>query len=237
MAALVIPSVLLGVWACNADDLRFDSSGVIVVNEELGIRISGAEEWGQSAQYLASGAYDLLDQSVIVEVDGLGSREMGIYTQFENERQGGGAYTEITDVSTGDLRSVYYVPEESAIAFGDEAGGVLVTANTDGSYGVVEYETGFAGRVGDVQHAEDGLAALRLVEAYNDYSSLSDFMLITMYIQGQGAGPEFRSPIDCTSGDLARTPPVCTLFAEFCECAVCSVVGRTDGSCSACPNL
>lgn len=236
--ALLVPTSLLTLWACSrvADDLIFDSSGEIVISEELGIRISDAAEWGQSPRYLANGSVELFDPSVTVEVDGLGTREMGIYSQFEDERHGGGAYTSVTDVATGESRNVYYMPDYSAIAFGDEVGGVMVMANGDGSYEVVTMVD--RSPKSDVyEHAEDGIAALELVEEYNDFSSLSDFMLITMYAQGQGEGPEFRTPIACSTGGFARTPAVCTLFKEFCDCTVCSVLGETGGSCSLCPNL
>lgn len=237
LGALLFPTTLLAVWSCNTEDISFDSSGVTVINEELGIRISDADEWGQSARYLRGGIIEMYDPSITVEVDGLGSHEMGIYSQYEDETRGGGAYTEVTDVATGESRYVYYMPQYSAVAIGDEDGGVMVMANPDGSYDVTTMQN-FQPFGDEYDHAEDGLAALTLVEEYNDFSSLSDFMLITMYAQGQGAGPEFRNYNDVQTGvETARTPAVCTLFQEFCECTVCKVVGQTGGACTGCPDL
>jgi hypothetical protein len=80
----------------------------------------------------------------------------------------------------------------------------------------------------------NGFEALKLVEQYNAFKTISPYILLTAVAVGHTSTPEARVPTKCS--DTAATPVVCDIFKEFCDCAACLVLNR-KGACSQCPKL
>jgi len=84
----------------------------------------------------------------------------------------------------------------------------------------------------------NGYEALKVVEAYNEFKTISPHILLMAIAAAHTPVPEARLQVTCNTGldRVAASTPVCDIFKEFCDCAACLVLDR-NGACDRCPEL
>lgn len=166
-----------------------------------------------------------------ITVDGLGTKELRSTTLVSPMAQGGDVTFFVSNLDGSDERYFLYDQAQSYITIGDLTKGVAVSKNPAGTYEVWAFD-------GDAKDQSltvpNGFEALRLVEQYNSFKTISPYILLTAIAVGHTSTPEARVAIHC--GDTAATPVVCDIFKEFCDCAACLVLNR-KGACGQCPTL
>ncbi len=232
--------VLALATACIAVDLsdyQFDSSGTFLDIPEFGVSITEFEEWGSSARLRPNGTVEL-EGTALVTIDGMGARDIWTVAIVEPLSEGGRRALATVDESTGASRMYYFDEAENFVSIGDEDGGVLVFGNADGSYDVVTARFDQLGNRDEYEHAEDGIAAWKLVQQYNEFTSTSAYSLVMAYAMGQSPSLAARSMVD-VGGNYgtqlaADGPAVCDIFNALCVCALCSVSTTPEPQCDFC---
>lgn len=168
-----------------------------------------------------------------ISVDGLGSKKLAVHSIVDPVVLGGETEFYVTNLDGSDERYFVYDQIHGDIEIGTPAKGVAVARNDNGTYAVWLYQ-------GEAKEQEvqvpDGFEALKLVEQYNEFKSISPYILLTAFAVAHTAAPEARIAVDCIEKNSNVTPPVCDLFKEFCDCAACLVLSRR-GACGPCPKL
>lgn len=196
------------------------------------------DKWGIAVSDFAVDAFLVGDDGTqvlvddgIITVDGLGSQEVSTETIIAPASQGGQISFFVANADLSDERYFLFDQVENYVTIGDLTRGVAVSKNPDGTYDVWAFD-------GDAMDqfltVPNGYEALKLVEQYNDFKSISPFIMLMAFAAAHTTVPEARVPIHC--GDTAVSPPVCEIFKEFCDCAACLVLDR-QGACDPCPQL
>lgn len=147
--------------------------------------------------------------------------------------QGGDTTLFVKNLDGSNERYFLYDQVKNYITIGDLTKGVAVSKNPDNTYEVWAFN---GNNMDQFLMVPNGLAALRLVEQYNEFKTISPYILLTAFASAQAAGPEARFAVNCSLSNSAATPPVCDIFKEFCDCAACLVLNRR-GACAQCPGL
>ena len=176
------------------------------------------------------GTQTLIDDGVIT-VEGLGSQELSTMTIIDPVASGGQVSFFVSNTDLSDERYFLFDPVENYVTIGDLTRGVAVSKNPDSTYDVWAFD-------GDAMDqfltVPNGYEALKLVEQYNDFKTISPYIMLMALAAAHTTVPEARTPTSC--GDTAASPPVCEIFKEFCDCAACLVLDRMD-TCDLCPDL
>lgn len=166
-----------------------------------------------------------------ITVDGLGTKELKSTTLVSPMAQGGDITLFVSNLDGSEERYFLYDQVQSYITIGDLTKGVAVSKRPDNSYEVWAFD-------GDNKDqfltVPNGFEALKLVEQYNSFKTISPYILLAAVSIGHTSTPEARVPVHC--GDTAAAPVVCDIFKEFCDCAACLVLNR-KGACNLCPKL
>ncbi|MBL9106168.1 MAG: hypothetical protein JNL82_34920 [Myxococcales bacterium] len=177
------------------------------------------------------GAQIFADDGTIT-VEGLGEHAFSTMTIVDPAALGGQVSFFVSNLDLSEERYFLYDPVENYVTIGDLTRGVAVSKNPDDTYDVWAFD-------GDAMDqfltVADGYEALKVVEQYNEFRTISPYLLLMAFSAAHGATPEARSPQSCTK-DTAASPPVCEIFKEFCDCAACLVLDR-QGACDLCPEL
>ncbi len=217
--------------ACS-DDGASDTSGdqtlAGYLKDKWGIAVSDFE--GDAFIVGDDGTQVLLDDGVIT-VDGLGSQEVSTETIISPASQGGQISFFVANADLSEERYFLFDQVENYVTIGDLTRGVAVSKNPDGTYDVWAFD---GEAMDQFLTVPNGYEALKLVEQYNDFKSISPYIMLMAFAAAHTTVPEARFPIRC--GDTAVTPPVCEIFKEFCDCAACLVLDR-QGACELCPEL
>lgn len=221
-----------------------DPSLITFLKDTYGLTLTGLEETAEFE--LAPNGDLLVEDEFTISVDGLGSRELYMYEEIYSAAEGGGVLLLLEDTATGDYRYFEYNPSDNYLRFSQTAAGdprtfpergATVQGNADGSYTVWTFDDSKSFDRENEQRAANGYEAMKLVEQYNDFASITPHIMLAAFAFGNTHVPEPRSTADCGNTEAAARPPVCTLFKEFCECVACSTLGRTAETCAQCPKL
>lgn len=214
-------------WALSLGGCGDDNPVPAYLKDTWGIRITGFT--GDLA--VAADGTQSYDGTGRITVDGLGTKELKSTTLVSPMAQGGDVTLFLSNLDGSDERYFLYDQVQSYITVGDLQKGVAVSRNPNGSYEVWAFDGDNKDRFLTVP---DGFEALRLVEQYNSFKTISPYILLAAVAVGHTSTPEARVPVRCS--DTAATPVVCDIFKEFCDCAACLVLNR-QGACSQCPKL
>lgn len=168
-----------------------------------------------------------------ITVDGLGTSEISVQTTVQPVAQGGETTLYVYHLDGSQERYFVYDQVHDDIEFGTPTQGVAVGRNPDGTYQVWAYDN--ANKDQELQ-VQNGFEALKVVEQYNEYKTISPYIFLTAFAVAHTSAPEARSVINCLADNTADAPVVCDLFKEFCDCAACLVLKR-QGACGLCPKL
>lgn len=218
--------------AADTDDGASDSGSDQTLAEYLkstwGIVVS---DFGVDAFIVDDdGTQTLIDDGVIT-VDGLGSQEVSTMTVIDPVASGGQVSFFVSNTDLSDERYFLFDPVENYVTIGDLTRGVAVSKNPDSTYDVWAFD---GEAMDQFLTVPNGYEALKLVEQYNDFKTISPYIMLMAFAAAHTTLPEARVPIHCF--DTAAPPPVCEIFKEFCDCAACLVLERT-GACDLCPDL
>lgn len=176
------------------------------------------------------GTQVLFDDGVIT-VDGLGSQEVSTQTVIDPAASGGQVTFFVANADLSEERYFLFDQVENYVTIGDLTRGVAVSKNPDDTYDVWAFDGEAMDQFSTVAN---GYEALKLVEEYNDFKTISPYIMLMAIAAAHTTLPESRIPMTC--GDTALSPPVCEIFKEFCDCAACLVLDRR-GACDLCPEL
>jgi len=182
----------------------------------------------------ADGTQVLIDDGTIT-VDGLGAAKVSTITLIDPAASGGAVSYLVSSADLSEERYFIYNRLENYVVFGDFTRGVAVMKNPDETYDVWAFD-------GDNKEqyvtVPNGYEALKVVEAYNEFRSISPHILLMAIAAAHTPVPEARTQIFCSGGldRVAAATPVCDIFKEFCDCAACLVLER-NGACDSCPAL
>lgn len=170
--------------------------------------------------------------SARITVDGLGASNIQTQTLVSPMSQGGDTTLFVSNSDGSQERYFLYALAQNYITIGDTKDkGVAVSKNGDGTYEVWAFD---GGNKDQFLTVPNGYEALKLVEQYNEFKTISPYILLAAFAVAHTSPPEARTPSSCTN--TAATPVVCELFKEFCDCAACLVLKR-QGACTLCPKL
>lgn len=168
-----------------------------------------------------------------ITVDGLGTSDIATQTIVSPVAQGGDTTLFVRNTDGSGERYFLYDQVQNYITIGDLTKGVAVSKNPDSTYDIWAFN-------GDNKDqfltAPNGFEALKIVEQYNEFKSISPYILLTAFASAHATGPAARFTLRCAVSNTAAVPPVCDIFKEFCDCAACLVLNR-KGACSQCPKL
>lgn len=167
-----------------------------------------------------------------ITVEGLGEHSFSTMTIVDPAALGGQVSFFVSNLDLSDERYFLYDPVENYVTIGDLTRGVAVSKNPDETYDIWAFD---GDSMDQFLTVADGYEALRVVEQYNEFKSISPYLLLMAFSAAHAATPEARSTPSCST-DTAATPPVCEIFKEFCDCAACLVLDR-PGACDPCPRL
>jgi len=173
----------------------------------------------------------LIDDGVIT-VDGLGSQEVSTMTVIDPVSSGGQVSFFVSNLDLSDERYFLFDPVENYVTIGDLTRGVAVSKNPDDTYDVWAFD---GEAMDQFLTVPNGYEALKLVEQYNEFKTISPYIMLMALAAAHTTVPEARVPVHCD--DTAVSPPVCEIFKEFCDCAACLVLDRRNGACDQCPDL
>ena len=168
-----------------------------------------------------------------IAVDGLGSNQIRATTIVAPMAMGGETTLMVANLDGSDERYFLYDPVQNYITIGDYTKGAAVAKNPDGTYAVWAFD-GTHNRDQELR-VPDGFEALKLVEQYNTFKTISPYILLSAIAFAHASAPEARGSLIVQS-NTAAAPVVCDIFKEFCDCAACLVLKR-QGSCALCPKL
>lgn len=198
------------------------------------------ETWGISLSQFEVDAFlvgddgtQLLIDDGVITVDGLGEQEVSTETIISPASQGGQLSFFVSNLDLSDERYFLYDQVENYITIGDLTRGVAVSKNPDGTYDVWAFD---GEAMDNFSTVPNGYEALKLVEQYNDFKSISPYLLLTAFAAAHTGTPEARTMSLLSQSNVAESPPVCEIFKEFCDCAACLVLDR-QGACDPCPDL
>jgi len=168
-----------------------------------------------------------------ITVDGLGSNDFQSQTIIPPMSQGSDTTLTVANSDGSDERYFLYDQVQNYITIGDYTKGVAVSKNPDNSYEV----WAFNGTTKDqFLTVPNGLEALKQVELYNGFKTISPYILLTAFASAHNAAPAARMTYSWRLSNAAAPPVVCDIFKEFCDCAACFVLKR-QGACTQCPGL
>jgi hypothetical protein len=230
-----ISSLILVAALASCSDDPADTGGDQTIPEYL------KETWGISLSQFEGDGFILGDDGTqlnfddrVITVDGLGQQEVSTMTIIDPVALGGQVSFFVSNLDLSDERYFLYDPVENYITIGDLTRGVAVSKNPDETYDVWAFD---GEAMDNFSTVPNGLEALKLVEQYNEFKSISPYLLLTAFAAAQSGTPEARAlPGNTDPGNGASPPPVCEIFKEFCECAACLVLDRA-GACEPCPGL
>ena len=237
LAVVAALSACSGGGAADTDDTG-GASGTVDTGGDQTLAGYLKDKWGIAVSDFSvdvflvgdDGTQVLVDDGVIT-VDGLGSQEVSTETIISPASQGGQISFFVSNADLSDERYFLFDQVENYVTIGDLTRGVAVSKNPDGTYDVWAFD-------GDAMDqfltVPNGYEALKLVEQYNDFKSISPYIMLMAFAVAHTTVPEARIPTAC--GDTAVSPPVCETFKEFCDCAACLVLDR-QGACDPCPQL
>jgi len=182
----------------------------------------------------ADGTQVLFDDGTIT-VDGLGAQAVSTITLIDPAASGGVVSYFVSSADLSEERYFLYDRVENYVVFGDFTRGVAVMKNPDDTYDVWAFD-------GDTKEqyltVPNGYEALKVVEDYNEFKTISPHILLMAIAAAHTPVPEARLQVVCNSGldRVAASTPVCDIFKEFCDCAACLVLDR-NGACDQCPEL
>ena len=216
-----------------SDDRGSDKAVADYLETKWGIVLSEFDV-NEDSVLIAEDGTQIIDDFGRITVEGLGSQEVSTQTIISPVSQGSQVSFFVANTDLSDERYFLYDPVENYITIGDLTKGVAVSKNPDGTYDVWAFD-------GDAMDqfltVPDGYEALKLVEEYNEFKTISPYLLLTAFASAHGGTPEARHIIPCDYGlSKAAPPPVCEIFKEFCDCAACLVLDR-QGACDLCPDL
>lgn len=168
-----------------------------------------------------------------ITVDGLGTRDISSQTTISPQAQGGDVTLFVSNPDGSDERCFHYNLGENYITIGSQTKGVAIDQNPDGTYEIWAFD---GPNKDTFLTAPNGFEALRIVEQYNEFKTISPFILLSAFAFAHDEIPEARLRVFCNSGASAAKPAVCEIFKEFCDCAACLVLNRR-GACAPCPKL
>ena len=232
--------------ACSDEDdspeFAPDPALIAYLDETFGVALYGWADEDELPVVNADG-FIVMRAEGSVRVTGFGERALTLEEEIAPAADGGEIFLKITDVESGDQRTFLYNYDEGYIVFGQDTGpdsrGVGVQRNPDGTHEVWTFDDAVSDRT-DTRTVADGYAAMREVEAFNQFSAVHPHILMMAVALGHTEPPEARFPIDCNKKDKdgrqARTPSACSIFKAFCDCSACLVLDR-GGDCALCPQL
>lgn len=227
ISSLILVAALAS-CADNTADTGGDQALGSYLKDKWGIVVS---DFGVDAFIVDDdGTQTLIDEGVIT-VDGLGSQELSTMTIIDPVASGGQVSFFVSNTDLSDERYFLYDPVENYVTIGDLTRGVAVSKNPDDTYDVWAFD---GEAMDQFLTVPNGYEALRLVEQYNDFKTISPYIMLMAFAAAHTTVPEARVPIHCY--DTAVSPPVCEIFKEFCDCAACLVLDR-QGACDLCPDL
>ena len=149
--------------------------------------------------------------------------------------KGGDTTLFVSNLDGSDERYFLYDQVNNYITIGGLTKGAAVSKNPDGSYDVWAFD-GPDNKNQDLT-VPNGFEALKIVEQYNEFKTISPYILLPAFASAHTPASEARNVSDCTSSSRsASAPVVCEIFKEFCDCAACLVLKR-QGACAQCPKL
>jgi hypothetical protein len=193
-----------------------------------GIRVSGFQQ--TEFEVLEDGT-QVLDDVGTISVDGLGTQQLSTTTLVDSAANGGLVSFFVSSLDGSQERYFLYDPVMSYVTIGDFTRGVAVSKNPDNTYDVWAFD---GDDMDNFLTVPNGFEALKLVEQYNEFKTISPYIMLMAFAAAHTTVPEARIPTFCS--DTAATPPVCEIFKEFCDCAACLVLDR-EGACDPCPGL
>ncbi|MCB9754500.1 MAG: hypothetical protein H6713_31565 [Myxococcales bacterium] len=246
------PSLMLitALAACSGGEGETEDSASATETSETGeASETGAEQpihaylketWGITLTDFEVSDFDVFDDGTQwliddgrIIVDGLGEQEVSTETIIDAAALGGQVSFFVSNADLSDQRYFLYDQVENYVTIGDLTKGVAVSKNPDDTYDVWAFD-------GDAMDSfttvPNGYEALRLVEQYNEFKTISPYILLTAFAAAHAGTPEARIAHKAEDKNVAETPPVCEIFKEFCDCAACLVLDRA-GACSPCPDL
>jgi len=172
-----------------------------------------------------------IDEGVIT-VEGLGSQEVSTEVIVSPVSQGGQVSLFVSNLDLSDERYFLFDEVENYITIGDLTRGVAVSKNPDDTYDVWAFD---GEAMDSFSTVPNGYEALKLVEQYNEFKTISPYLLLTAFAAAHSTRLEARGGLIC-QWNTAAAPPICEIFKEFCDCAACLVLDR-QGACDLCPEL
>lgn len=171
-----------------------------------------------------------------ITVDGLGADEIASSTIVSPMAKGGDTTLFVSNLDGSDARYFLYDQVQNYITIGSLTKGAALSKNPDGTYDVWAFD-GTSNKNQD-RIVPNGFEALKIVEQYNEFKTISPYILLSAIAFAHTSAPEARIQIKCNGGSsrVAATPVVCDIFQEFCDCAACLVLKR-NGACGQCPQL
>lgn len=170
-----------------------------------------------------------------ITVDGLGSNDITSTTIVSPMAQGGDTTLMVANLDGSDERYFLYDQVQNYITIGDYTKGVAVSKNPDNTYEVWVFND--ATKKDQDVTVPNGYEALKLVEQYNGFKTISPYLLLTAFASAHSSTPEARcSSYGWPPYSTASPQAVCGIFKEFCDCAACLVLNR-KGACGKCPQL
>lgn len=248
--------LFLAATACSsAEDSDPPIAGFTVewLRESLGVRLSNAEFFEEENP--ADGVY--FGGEVDITLAGLGTHRLYMEETIFTPEEGGGVMEYVKDLETDDSRLFFYYPDDNQVLFAQDQSqpdaeffdlrGTTVERQQDGTYFVIGFDDTQPDETTEIEEGADGFEAVKLVEKYADFSSMTPHMMLFAIAMGQANTPEARIADSCVApncpegceegeGSSAARPSFCSIFKEFCDCAACSV--NPDGTaCPRCPRL
>ena len=202
------------------------------LKDTWGLTVSGLDNWEKSLIKDKDGTITMSDNAFI-EIDGLGKFELNLNEVIIEEAGSTSITFSVTDVKSNEESYFLYDVKNNYVTIGSGEKGVSLSKLQDGTYEVFPYDA--KGGFGKAVKAKDGLAALKLVEQYNEFKTIPPQVLLMAFAVAHTATWDGRTPVACELA-AAETTPVCTLFKGFCECAACLVLDK-KGKCKQCPGL
>ena len=221
-------SACSGGGASDTVDTGGDQTLAGYLKDKWGIVVSGFDGY---VFLVGDDGTQLLADDGVITVDGLGSQEVSTETIISPASQGGQISFFVSNADLSDERYFLFDQVENYVTIGDLTRGVAVSKNPDDTYDVWAFDGEAMDQFSTVAN---GYEALKLVEEYNDFKTISPYIMLMAIAAAHTTLPESRIPMTC--GDTALSPPVCEIFKEFCDCAACLVLDRR-GACDLCPEL
>jgi hypothetical protein len=197
------------------------------------------ETWGIALSQFDDGDLLVADDGTqvflndgVITVDGLGAQEVSTEVIVSPVSQGGQVSLFVSNLDLSDQRYFLYDEVENYITIGDLTRGVAVSKNPDDTYDVWAFD---GEAMDSFSTVPNGYEAHKLVEQYNEFKSISPYLLLTAFASAYSARVEARGGLIC-QWNTAAAPPICEIFKEFCDCAACLVLDR-QGACDLCPDL